>query len=240
MSTVAQTPGVRLYELALGDGVLASPFAWRVRLALAHKGIPFESVPLGFTEIAAVLGPQIRTVPALEDHNGRRGESWDIVEYLEREHPRSPALFAGPGEHALARFFDAWFAAQIMRPMFALYALDIYNAARPEDRAYFRESREARVGKTLEAFTAARQERLPALREALGPLRGHLKRRDFIGGDSPGYADYIALGGFIWVASVSTLPVLAKDDALGAWLDRGLDLYGGMARHARLRPLLES
>jgi hypothetical protein len=70
-------------------------------------------------------------------------------------------------------------------------------------------------------------------------LRAPLARKPFIAGESPGYADYIALGGFLWVASVSTLPLLAKDDPLGPWLERGMDLYGGMARDPRRRPLLE-
>jgi glutathione S-transferase len=235
---VTQETGIRLYELALGNGLLASPYVWRVRFALAHKGIPFTSVPLGFTDIARVLGPAHKTVPVLEDPSGRRGESWDIVEYLEQQHPDRP-LFAGPGERVLARFFDSWFSIEIMRRMLALYAVDIHNAARPEDREYYRTSREARFGQTLEAFTADREARLPALREALTPLRFHLKGRPFISGDAPGYADYIVLGGFRWAASVSTLPPLAKDDPLVAWLDRGFDLYGGMARDARLASFMD-
>jgi hypothetical protein len=35
---------VRLYEVALGDGRSASPFVWRIRYALAHKDIAFETV----------------------------------------------------------------------------------------------------------------------------------------------------------------------------------------------------
>jgi glutathione S-transferase len=234
---MAQEPGVRLYELALGNGVLASPFVWRVRFALAHKGIPFESVPLGFTDIARVLGPDLRLVPVLEDHKGRHSESWDIVEYLDQEHPERP-LFSSAAERALARFFDAWFSIEIMRRMFGLYVLDVHNAARAEDREYFRESRQARThGQTLEAFTADREARLPVVREALAPLRLIVSRTPYIGGDSPGYADYIALGGFRWVASVSTLPLLSKDDPLCPWLERGLDLYDGMARDPRLLPL---
>ena len=52
----ARTARIRLYELVLENGRSASPFVWRIRLALAHKGIAFESVPLGFTEIAQAFG----------------------------------------------------------------------------------------------------------------------------------------------------------------------------------------
>jgi hypothetical protein len=57
---------VRLYELALANGRSASPFVWRIRYALAHKGIAFETVKLGFTEIPAVFGGKFKTVPILE------------------------------------------------------------------------------------------------------------------------------------------------------------------------------
>jgi hypothetical protein len=51
---------------------------------------------------------------------------------------------------------------------------------------------------------------------------------------------YIALGAFHWVASVSTLPLLSPgDDALRRWLDRGLDLYDGLGRDSRMKPLFE-
>jgi glutathione S-transferase len=57
------------------------------------------------------------------------------------------------------------------------------------------------------------------------PLRSQLSRYPFLGGNTPNYADYIALGAFHWVASISTLPLLARsDDTLRRWLDKGFDL----------------
>jgi len=119
--------------------------------------------------------------------------------------------------------------------------LDVHDAARPEDRPYFRQSREGYLkGTSLEEFTVDRTEHRPALREALKPLRSHLSRYPFLGGSTPNYADYIALGAFYWVASVSTLPLLSSDDdALRGWIDRGLNLYGGLGRDSRLKPLFE-
>ena len=56
----------------------------------------------------------------------------------------------------------------------------------------------------------------------------------------PNYADYIALGAFHWVASVSTLPLLARsDDTLRRWLEKGFDLYGGLGLDSRMKPLVE-
>lgn len=233
-------PKIRLYELVIGNGRSSSPFVWRIRYALAHKGLPFESVPVGFTEIPAVFGGRFKTVPVIDVDGTMVADSWDIAEYLDRAFPDRPALFSGPAENSMVRLIDAWFGADIMRKMFRLYVLDIYNAARPEDRPYFRQSREARLkGRTMEEFTADRESTLPALREALGPLRTQLSRAPFLGGDAPNYADYIVLGGFQWAASVNTLPPLAANDSLRAWLDRGFDLYEGLGRDARMKPLFE-
>ena len=232
----------RLYELVLGNGMSASPFVWRIRYALAHKGLPFESVPIGFTDIPKVFGGRFKTVPVLAEGDEMIVDSWDIVDYLERAHPEQPALFSGPAEYAMVRLFDASFSMDIMRKFFNLYALDIHDAASPADRPYFRESREQRFlkGTSLEAYIAGRETRLPAVREALAPLRLHLSRNAFLGGATPNYADYIAFGTFQWVASVNTLPPLAKDDqVLRAWLDRVADLYGGLGRDTRLKPLCE-
>jgi glutathione S-transferase len=230
----------RLYELVLDNGCSISPYVWRIRYALAHKGVPYESVPLGFTEIPTAFGGRFKTVPVIEHGGTTLAESWDIAEYLDRALPGQPALFAGPAEQAMVRLTDAWFSAEVLRKMFGVYVLDIHNAVRPEDRPYFRRTREQRLkGQTLEAFTADRESRLPALRDSLMPLRAHLKRFPYLGGSAPNYADYIALGAFLWVAGVSTLPLLAHDDTLRPWIDRGFDLYGGLGRDPRQKTLFE-
>jgi glutathione S-transferase len=232
---------IRLYELVLENGRSSSPFVWRIRYALAHKGLPFESVPLGFTDIPKTFEGRFKTVPVLCYQDVMMAESWDIAEHLDAAFPGTPPLFSSPAERATVRLSDHWLSAVVTRRLFSMYALDIHNAARPEDRAYFRQSREARLkGHTLEEFTADRTSQVSALRDSLAPLRGQLSSYPFLGGQSPNYADYIALSAFLWVASVSTLPLLAKnDDTLRAWLDRGFDLYGGIGRDVRARQLFE-
>jgi glutathione S-transferase len=206
---------------------------------MAHKGLPCESVPVGFTEIQRVFAGRFKTVPVLEDGETQLAESWDIVEYLDRVFPERP-LFSSRAEHAMVRLFDMWFSIEVQRRMIGVYVLDVHNAARAEDRGYFRHSREARFKAPLEDLVADRASRLPALREALQPLRLHLARFPYLGGTAPNYADYIALGSLQWVGSVSRLPLLGADDeALRAWLQRGFDLYGGLGRDPRLQPLVE-
>lgn len=232
---------LRCYELVLDNGRSSSPYVWRIRYALAHKGITAEWVPLGFTDIPRQFAGRFKTVPVIQHGATMLAESWDIAEYLDRGFPDRPALFSSAAENAMVRLTDAWFSHEILRSLFKIYILDVHDAARPEDRDYFRASREKMLrGTTLEAFTADRASRLPALRESLRPLRTQLSRSPFLGGNVPNYADYIVLGAFQWVASVSTLPLLAKDDdVMRSWLDRGFDLYGGIGRDDRMRPLFE-
>ena len=230
---------VRLYELVIANGRSASPYVWRIRYALAHKGIRFESIPVGFTDIPKILEGRFKTVPIIEHAGTAMAESWDIADYLERSFPSGTPLFSSAAERAMVKLMDTWFMAEVVRKLFRLYVLDVYNAARPQDKAYFRQTREARIhGTTLEAFTANRIELLPALRESLAPLRARLSVEPFLGGATPNYADYIALGAFQWVSSIATLPPLdPSDQPLLRWLERGFDLYGGMGRDSRQRPL---
>jgi glutathione S-transferase len=231
---------IRLYELVLDNGRSVSPYVWRIRYALGHKGLPFESVPVGFTEIPRLFDGRFKTLPVLSHGDTMLNESWDIAQYLDRAFPDLPAIFSGPAEYAAVRLHDEWFAAVVMRKLSRIYTLDIHDSVRENDRAYYRRSREARFnGTSLEEFTADRDALLPVVREALAPLRAQLARSPFLGGGSPTYVDYVAFGAFQWAASVSTLPLLANDDTLRAWLDRGFDLYGGIGRDPRMKPLFE-
>jgi len=41
---------ITLYDLVAQDDRRPSPFCWRVKFALAHKGLDWTTVPVGFTE----------------------------------------------------------------------------------------------------------------------------------------------------------------------------------------------
>jgi glutathione S-transferase len=220
---------ILLYDLVTANGRALSPFVWRIKYALAHKGLDYEVSPVGFTEIPSLCGGQFKTVPIIEDSGKTVCDSWAIADHLDQAHADRPALFTSPQERALAKFFDGWFGLEIMNRIFAINVLDIHNHARAADQPYFRQSREARLGgKTLEQFTEGRDARLPELHHALRPMRAALATSPFLGGDTPNYADYIALGGFLWAGAVCTIPLLKSDDRLNDWLKRGFDLYGGI------------
>src|SRR5690348_3093507 len=126
--TDRRSNAVRLYELVLANGRSASPFVWRIRYALAHKGIAYESVPLGFIQIPEVFGGRFKTLPVIEHGDRMMAESWDIAEYLDRAFPEHPRLFSSPAEQAVVRLFDQWLLAGVIRPMLPVYILDVHNA----------------------------------------------------------------------------------------------------------------
>src|SRR5215468_7749989 len=107
MSTTA-SQSIRLYDLVLENGCTISPFVWRIKHAIAHKGFAVESVPVGFTGIKKILDGRYERLPIIEDRGTIVQDSWAIADYLDRTYPDRPMLFATKGERTAARFFDGW------------------------------------------------------------------------------------------------------------------------------------
>ena len=220
----------QLFELCGTDPArVFSPFCWRARMALAHKGLDFDSVPWRFTETDRLAFAGHDKVPVLVDGERAVPDSWAIAQYLDEAYPDAPSLLHGAPAPYL--FVAAWNDTVLQAGLIRLIVSDIPPLL-GEERAYFIESREKRLGMPLAEVTADREARLPAFRATLQPLRQALKGRDFLGGAGPDYADFIVFGAFMWARSVSPLRVLEPDDTLFAWRERVLDLHGGMARRA--------
>jgi glutathione S-transferase len=221
----------QLYELVGTDVDRPfSPFCWRTRMALAHKGLDMASVPWRFTEREAIAAHSSEKVPVLIDGEHTVSDSWAIANYLEDAYPDRPSLFGGEGGRAMGRMLNWWGDTVVIGGMFPMIVADIHNHLRPADQAYFRQSREKRFGKTLEEVAADRDSRVDVFRKSLDPLRLTLKTQPFLGGDQPNYADHIVFGGFQWARAISPFRLLAEDDAIFAWREKMLDAYGGMAR----------
>jgi glutathione S-transferase len=226
-----------LYDLAAAEEDRRfSPYCWRVKMALKHKGLEFETVPWRFTDKAAIAFSNQGLVPVLVDGGHAVSDSWRIAMYLDEAYPQRPGLFDGAEARALCEFFNAWFAT-VQAALFKVVVLEIFNRIHEKDRAYFRESREKRVGTTLEAFAGDPKASLAAFRGALTPLRPALVQNKFVSGHGPGYADYIAFGAFQWARVMSPIRLLEPDDPVYAWRERMLDLWGGYAREAKGYPV---
>lgn len=207
-----------------------SPHCWKVAMALAHKGLEFRRLPTPFTAVPAVEGGVSKTVPVIRDGETLVADSFAIALYLEETYPDRPALFGGPGGVGMARFVERWVQLTAQAQMMGFIVLDIHNCLAPADQAYFRTSREARLGRTLESVVEGREARRDAFRAALEPLRSTLTYQPFIGGQSPLFCDYIAFGAFQWARVTSPFALLAADDPVAAWFERCLDLHGGLGR----------
>lgn len=224
-----------LYTLCGADASRPfSPHAWKVVMALSHKGLAFQEVPTPFTAIPAIAPDVARTVPILRDGSRIVADSFVIAAYLEETHADRPSLFGGPGGEALARFVEGWANSVVHPALSAIIVKDIHDGLAPADQAYFRETREKRFGKPLEAVVASREADIAAFPAKLQPLRLMLARQPFIGGAAPHFADYIVFGALQW-ARVSSparlLPVGGPGgDPVADWFERCLDLHGGVAR----------
>lgn len=223
-----------MHDLAGADPALRfSPYCWRSRMALAHKGLPVETVPWRFTEKDAIAFAGQGRVPVIRDGDTVVSDSWAIADYLERTYPDRPSLFGGPLGQAHARFINAWADSVLMGGITRLIVRDLLDVVDPKDRAYFRESREKRFGMTLEAVQEHREERVAEFRASLLPVRLVLSKQAWLGGDAPSYADYIVFGSFQWPRCASRFELLEKDDPVAAWRERALDLFDGLGRSAK-------
>jgi hypothetical protein len=75
---------ITLYDLAGAEADRHfSPFCWRARMALAHKGLDVETVPCRFTEKDKLPQPNVGRVPVIVDGDRVVRDSTAIADYLE-------------------------------------------------------------------------------------------------------------------------------------------------------------
>ncbi len=229
---------IKLYDLTgAEDDRRFSPYCWRTKMALKHKGLEFEAIPWRFTEKDTIAFSGSSTVPVLLDGGQTVHDSWRIALYLDEAYPSRPGLFEGSEARALAEFFAQW-AFRAMHPaVMKVIVLDLFSRIHEKDKAYFRASREKRFGMTLEEYGADPKGALAALRGALEPVRPVLVQNAFVSGKGPGYADYVLFGVFQWARAMSPIRLLEPDDPVFAWRERMLDLFGGFARQAKGFPV---
>ena len=220
------------YDLTGQDGRNFSPFCWRTRMALAHKGLDYEHRGVAFTAIKNVGGPDYRTVPIIEDDGQLVGDSNAIAEHLEAQYPDRPSLFGGAAGRGLCNFVHGWTNSVVHAGVAPLVLMDIYAHVRTEDKDYIRASREKIFGRPLEEIQAGREDRVEAFRAVLTPLRLTVRRQAFLGGETPNYADYIVFGAFQWARTISDFRILAEDDPVFAWFLHVGDLFDGLGRKA--------
>ncbi|MDC8802909.1 glutathione S-transferase N-terminal domain-containing protein [Halomonas pacifica] len=220
-----------LYDLRGRDERLRfSPYCWRVKYALAHKGLDYQTRPWCYRDKEALAFSGQGAVPVLVDGETVISDSYEILRYLDRTYPRAPLLGEGPAE-ARARFFKHYAERALAPAIMRTLIMDLYQAVDPGDRDYFRASREKRFGRSLEEFHSPVQG-LAQLDRALEPLRGQLEASDYLDGAAPAAADYLVFGAFLWARCVSNADLVSNADPVHAWVERMLDLHDGLGRRA--------
>ncbi len=222
----------QLFELAGRDPAhVFSPYCWRIRMALAHKGLDFQTVPWRFMQKDAIKPHNSEKVPVLVDGDTSISDSWAIANYLEDKYPDRPSLFGGEGGRAMARMLNSWSDVSVGQ-IAPLIITDIHAGLHPGDQDYFRRTREKNLGRKLEEVVADREQQVENVRKWLHPLRMTLRAQSFLGGAAPNYADYIVFGPFQWARLTSSFELLMPDDTIYAWREKMLDAFGGMARQS--------
>jgi glutathione S-transferase len=226
---------ILLYDLCGGDTDLRfSPYCWRAKMALAHKGLDVTTVPTIYTRIAEIDNGASKALPVLKDGDRIVPDSFAIALYLDEAYPDRPTLLGDDATVAACRVIEGWANTALGPLIMRMIVKDIHDVLDAADQPYFRETREARVGRSLEEHQSGVAALADALTAALQPARHALAHYDWLGGSEPRYADYIVFGSLQWLRSIAGGLPLASDDAVTGWFERCLDLHGGLGRGATL------
>ena len=222
---------IKLYDLLGDQDRRYSQYCWRTKLALKHKCLDFEVIPVILTDKEPIAFANAESVPVLVDGDVLKTDSWDIAVYLDDNYDDAPSLFGGSIGLGIARVINSWSDRAVNIALGPLIARDILDATHADDRAYLRKSLEGLYKRPLEEVQQGRAERLGNFYRVLDPIRTTFRKgQKFIGGDQPAYADYVVFSQFQWARVVSPFQLLEAEDPVFFWRERMLDLYEGYAR----------
>jgi len=219
---------VVLFDLATRDDSRPSPFCWRAKLALKHKRVPFEARPTLYSEIRQLGDGSFKTLPVIEDGGYWSGGSFNIAADLEARYPDGPTLFPDDPQRRYVEFVESYIDISVHPQVFPLVALNIWKQLPDSQQEYFRSTREHRLGMTLEEADRQAGLSLAPIRASLDPVRRILKRRPFLSGLGPAYADYIVYGALKWQRLTSEAALIQMGDPLSFWFER-IDAIAGSA-----------
>ena len=222
---------ITLFELQGQNDLRFSPYCWRSRMALAHKGLDARFEPVQFGQKDKIAFSNQKLVPVLVDGETVINDSWAIACYLDDTYPDQPSLFGGAAGRGLAHALNFWVDMAVHPALAKAIMADVHDhAVDPADQPYFRETREARFGMSLEAFCTRSEADIEALHSVLAPVAATLETQPFLCGDAPAYGDYILFGSVKWTAAASPRAVFPTGGPFGAWRERMFDLFDGYAR----------
>ncbi|MFC7367024.1 MULTISPECIES: glutathione S-transferase N-terminal domain-containing protein [Vreelandella] len=222
---------ITFYDLCGRDERLRfSPYCWRVLMTLAHKGMPYTTVPWRFLEKDALAFANYDKVPVLTDGDMVVTDSFEIMRYLDDAYPDKPVL-GDCVSYQRAHFFKLYIERSVTPALFRIVVLDLLDAIHPGDRDYFRETREARFGMRLEEVHNPEEGR-SQLKQRLAPVRDQLRTSSFLDGEAPSGADYLLFGSMMWAYVVSLEPLVETNDPVDEWFKQMLNVHNSVAGKA--------
>ena len=199
---------ITLYDLVFDKDLRPSPFCWRAKLALKHKGLAWRDEPCGFTEKHKIAFAQSQTYPVIHDGTKVVKDSWVIAQHLDAAYPDRPLL----PDRSYAQFVNGWADTIVHPALFPIIVGDLVDRVRPQDKDYIVESRGKRLGTTdFAGFqTKAREKGIAAFRATLEPARRVLREQQYLSGEAPAYPDYILFGTFLWPRTISPVDQIGR------------------------------
>lgn len=206
---------MKLYERLGADDLCPSPIGYRVRIALALKGMDCARVPMRFADVGRLEAETgSRTCPAMVDGDARLPDSVAIVRHLDSVRSKRPVF----------RDEDRYFniasveqelgtrAGKVIAPWFI-------ERLCPEDRDYYRSSREQRYGVSFTELVAHRSASELDLAFTVARVATGLDRSPFFSGSEPGFADAVIYGYLLWIelADPAAMPELPPE--MLAWYE---------------------
>jgi glutathione S-transferase len=215
-----------LFDLVTQDDLRPSPFCWRAKLALKHKGVPFEARATLYSEIPGIGDGSFKTLPVIQDGPFWSGGSFKIAADLEARYGEGPTLFPGDPQRRFAEFVESYVDTVVQPLIFPSVALNIWKQLPSSQKEYFRNTRERRLGTSLEEAHKHADSKLAATRASLDPVRRILKQRPYLSGDIPAYADYIVFGALKWQSLASEAELTDAGDSISRWFEE-IDAIAG-------------
>ncbi|KAH9942894.1 hypothetical protein B0H21DRAFT_695862 [Amylocystis lapponica] len=199
-----------------------SPNTWKTRFVLNYKGIAHKTVWVEYPDIARVCqeigaaptsttedGSPLYTLPAIHDPSTKTSvsDSAAIARYLDKTYPDTPVVIPA-GTAALHAALDTAIATTVQTRLLKVMMLPTNNQLNPVSEAFFRRTREERLGK-LEALSPPgpiRENNWAEVRKALGTVAQWMaangEETSFFLGDTIRYADIVVAGWLVWVKKV--------------------------------------
>ena len=201
-------------------------------MSLNHKGLykKVKRIQVKFSDKSPISYKGFNTVPVLEDCVTWVGESLEIAKYLDYAYSDKPLLFGTNENIQLTSLINLYIDSKILGILARIIVADVYKIIQPEDKIYFRKTREKLLNKSLEEIEKDSSKYIPLFQKELNPFRKILRDNDYFTGKKPMYCDYMLFGFFMWARNTSKKKLIEKNDPLWHWRKRMLNLFDGFAK----------